>query len=260
MIRALGPPALKREHGDVAPRGSSTGSRRGLRAAIATTAVAAATWAVRDYRRWRALGPGGLPPHPGGWLVATGLRALGRDPFRVRHPDADPANTALRALPERPGPRPRVSRHPVPHRVLDQSPPEPLTAALQSLLDEYGTKSPLLEHRTSRWEKHHQAVCLRGEHHPTELARAAGGEIAHLHPSDGSLHVVLSPADAQQVIDRGWGELHPLAGARPGIGLPATYVLLYPPRTIGDLAPLHAILTAAAQHMTGRSRVRRPTP
>lgn len=225
--------------------------RRGLLAGFAATAVAAATWAARDYRSWRALGPGGLPPHPGGWLVTTGLRLLGRDPFHVRHPDADPDASNLRALPPRTNSRPEVSRHPVPHRVVEQAPKAALTDVLRSVLDEYG-KSPLLEQRTSRWEKHHQAVCLRGEDYPNDLARAAGGEIVHLHPSDGSMHVVLSPADAQRVIDRGWGELHPLAGARPGIGLPPTYTLLYPPRDVRDLAPIHAVLTAAVRHMTGK--------
>lgn len=249
-------PPRARQYGGVA-RTPNTTKQRGLLAATAAAAVAAATWAVRDYRSWRALGPGGLPPHPGGWLVTTGLRALGRDPLRVRHPDADPENSALQALPPRTGPRPRVSKHPVPHRVLDQHPAGALIETLRSLLDEYGTKSPLLEHRTSQWEKHHQAVCLRGEQYPHEIARAAGGEIAHLHPSDGSMHVVLGPADAQKVLDRGWGELHPLAGVQRAIGLPPTYVLVYPPRDVRDLAPIHAVLTAAVRHMTGRSRPRR---
>ena len=231
--------------------------QRGLLAAAAAAAATAATWAVRDYRSWRALGPGGLPPHPGGWLVTTGLRALGRNPLRVRHPDADPERSALRALPPRTGTRPRVSKHPVPHRVLDQRRSAALTETLRSLLDEYGTKSPLLEHRTSQWEKHHQAVCLRSSDYPDEIARAAGGEIAHLHPSDGSMHVVLGPADAQRVLDRGWGELHPLAGVRRVIGLPPTYVLVYPPRDVSDLAPIHAILTAAVRHMTDRASTRR---
>lgn len=227
--------------------------RRGLLAGVTATVIAAITWAARDYRSWRALGPGGLPPHPGGWLITTGLRLIGRNRFRVRHPDADPDTSTLQELPSRTGSRPQVSRHPVPHRVVGQQYSASLTDVLRSVLDEYG-KSPLLEHRTSRWEKHHRAVFLRGNEFPNELARAAGGEILHLHPSDGSLHVVLSPADAQLVIDRGWGELHPLAGARPGVGLPATYTLIYPPRTIQDLVPTHVILTAAVRHMTGRPR------
>lgn len=71
--------------------------------------------------------------------------------------------------------------------------------------------------------------------------------------------MVLAPADAQKVVDRGWGELHPLAGVRrPGIGLPPTYVLVYPPRNVRDLTAIHAVLTAAVRHMTRRSHVRRP--
>jgi hypothetical protein len=55
-----------------------------------------------------------------------------------------------------------------------------------------------------------------------------------VHPSDGSTHMILSASDAKTVIDRGWGERHPLAGVLPG--LPETNLLIYPPRTAGELA------------------------
>jgi hypothetical protein len=39
-----------------------------------------------------------------------------------------------------------------------------------------------------------------------------GGEFAHLHPHyDGSLHLMLPQADANEVTAKGWGELHPAA-------------------------------------------------
>ena len=37
-------------------------------------------------------------------------------------------------------------------------------------------------------------------------------EIGHMHPTDGSMHMILSPSDAKVVIESGWGELHGLAG------------------------------------------------
>lgn len=37
-------------------------------------------------------------------------------------------------------------------------------------------------------------------------------EIVHFHRIDGSLHCLLSPADARHVIAHKWGELHPLSG------------------------------------------------
>jgi hypothetical protein len=64
---------------------------------------------------------------------------------------------------------------------------------------------------TSRWEKHNQALCLQSgsNERPTE------GKVAPCtHPSDGSTHVILNPADAQRIIDLGWAELHPPAYRR----------------------------------------------
>lgn len=37
-------------------------------------------------------------------------------------------------------------------------------------------------------------------------------ELAHIHLSEGSLHLILSPQDARKVIGSGWGERHRLAG------------------------------------------------
>jgi hypothetical protein len=55
-----------------------------------------------------------------------------------------------------------------------------------------------------------------------------GTEFAHLHgAADGSLHVTLPPAVAGEAIDKGWGELHPMA--RQGLA-PTTLVMLYGPR------------------------------
>ena len=44
------------------------------------------------------------------------------------------------------------------------------------------------------------------------------GEIAHAHPSDGSLHVWLSQADARTVVENGWGMRFPLVICRQGAG------------------------------------------
>jgi hypothetical protein len=36
-------------------------------------------------------------------------------------------------------------------------------------------------------------------------AQKVGFEIAHVHPTDNSLHMLLSPADARAVVEAGWG-------------------------------------------------------
>jgi hypothetical protein len=208
---------------------------RAGRAACAVAVVGVGIWAVRDYRAWRALGEGGLPPTPLGWLTTTALRLATRDRFLVR-PQSTQDGHRLAGLPMRRGARPPVARYPVPHRVLGPPPADDVLLALRRLLDELAG-SPGLEYRTSHWERHHQALWRTGPDR----------EIAHLHPVDGSLHVVLGPADAQHAIDRGWGELHPLAGV-PRLGLPGTYTLLYPPRGAEDIAAIRLLLTNAVEH------------
>ena len=58
------------------------------------------------------------------------------------------------------------------------------------------------------------------------------GEFAHVHPGhDGSLHVALPPVLAADVIAKGWGVAHPLAGVRLTPGM----VMLFGPRDAAEL-------------------------
>jgi hypothetical protein len=60
-----------------------------------------------------------------------------------------------------------------------------------------------------------------------------GREFAHIHPAyDGSLHLMLPLPLAALVIDRGWGELHPVA--RMGL-IPATAVMIFGPRDAAEV-------------------------
>ncbi|HEV7148912.1 MAG TPA: phospholipase [Pedococcus sp.] len=66
------------------------------------------------------------------------------------------------------------------------------------------------------------------------------GEFAHLHPSyDGSLHVALPPRMAADVITKGWGVAHPLAGLRVTPGM----VMIFGPRTEPELDVVSAVVT-----------------
>ncbi|KAF2184952.1 hypothetical protein K469DRAFT_577340 [Zopfia rhizophila CBS 207.26] len=38
-----------------------------------------------------------------------------------------------------------------------------------------------------------------------------GNEIGHVHSYDGSLHLNLHPVEIEHVIEKAWGERHPLA-------------------------------------------------
>jgi phospholipase/carboxylesterase len=76
-----------------------------------------------------------------------------------------------------------------------------------------------------------------------------GTEFAHLHPPyDGSLHLVLSEAQARDVIARGWGELHPLA--EQGV-MPPTTLMVYGPRDAEELETVMAIVSASYANAAG---------
>jgi hypothetical protein len=155
----------------------------------------------------------------------------------------------LGPLPSRRGPRPTIGPWPIPHRQLDQFPGPEIRVALDSVFDDaLRTHTDTVHSRLSHFEKHNPAVtlCDPAAGHPD--ARLSKGETAHIHPHDGSMHMIFSAADATSVLDAGWGERHPLAGVLPE--LPSTYIYVYPPRDGAELAIVAQLLNAAIEHMT----------
>ncbi|MGU3432407.1 hypothetical protein ACNHUS_05270 [Actinomycetes bacterium M1A6_2h] len=193
---------------------------------------------VDNYRDWIDLGPGGLPANPVGWAVTTVLRPFGRDPMTVR--GTDQARTQSWNLVSRVGTRPRIAPFPIPHRQTTEVADHTATSAMSQVLDS-AQSDPRLFMQRSHFERRGQALYVREEHRTVDRVKVSRGEIAHVHAGDGSLHVVADPADARLIIERGWGELHPLAG-RPLLRLPESYVLLYSPRNDDDLHHLTAIV------------------
>ena len=227
-------------------------------AVIAT--VAGTLWARRDYMAWLALGPGGLPPTPRVWLRMTGLRFQAGNPFDVTDLRGTTGRghdvAALVDLPTRSGQRPRVSPHPVPHRQLtDHASPALKAALLQTFEDRVARDPAALDYVLSHFEKNNRAVTLRREFCRHADAHAGHGEIGHIHPSDGSMHMILSPSDAICVVERGWGELHGCAGR--ALGLPATYTLVYAPRDPTELAIVRSLLDAATCYIAARAPIKR---
>ncbi len=221
---------------------------RPLLFAFCGAAAAGLVWAVGDYRAWRALGPGGLPPTWRGWLRTTRWRLVMQDPLALEPLErrrGGPADlSSLHDLPRRAGPRPRVAPHPVPHRQLTDVGSPALRSATSALLEEKVNADPArLELARSHFEKSIPAITLKaGMRHHADVC-AACGEVGHVHPSDGSLHMIVSASDARAIIERGWGERHGLAGSH--LGLPLTYLMIYAPRDEGELAVTSSILDAA---------------
>ena len=216
----------------------------GVACAVALTAA----WARWDFKQWLLLGKGGLPSSGKGWLRVTQMRLQARNPFQTAHLEGlrgEGNNVVLLStLTPRGGVRPRVGAHPVPHRQLDQRISTELSSALQQVFDEeVSAQESTVEYALSFFEKHTLAITCRA---PLEGALA---EIAHVHALDGSMHMVLSPRDAVSAVRLGWAELHGLAGK--AMKLPATYVMVYAPRSSEDLVVIRSLLRAAIAYRTG---------
>ena len=107
-------------------------------------------------------------------------------------------------------------------------------------------RSEIVHYQLSFFEKRNEAVFLREPDKGHADSKTPHGETAHVHPSDGSMHMVFGPSDAKTIIEAGWGECHPLAGK---LNLPDTYLLIYPPRDEHELAVTARLLNAAVDHM-----------
>lgn len=184
-----------------------------------------------DYLNFLKLGPGGTPPTPAGYAGLTFYRLFTiRDPLQA--PERDPSqlpsagilattnnqltdspnpsttdSKAAIGLPYRPGPRPSVAGL-APQRQLNQAGPVPIYEALRSSLESLTQKHPQkFVTATSCLEKHGFALFSR---HPVNVC--GNGEICHIHThSDKSMHMNLHPDDIREVLEKGWGERHPMA-------------------------------------------------
>jgi Family of unknown function (DUF5519) len=135
----------------------------------------------------------------------------------------------------------------MPHQQLDQTAPVPLQ-------EELWRRMTGLEGVTTG----RSGVSLpetRALHLDPALAQGPGDaymvgtEFAHLHGErDGSLHLMLPAEVAADAVDKGWGELHPLA--RRGTA-PPTLVMLYGPRDESELETIWQLIEASHAYARG---------
>jgi len=205
-----------------------------------------------DYKAFLSLGPGGTPSTPLGYLKIKLLSLVClRDPLR---PMPIPAHFRPQtgyippsALPPRKGPRPLI-RGIAPQRQKTQESPAAVYAQLVGRLSGLAAdpRNKLLE-RTSCFEKNSSGLFAS-----VPITRTCGGEICHAHPSDGSMHLTLHPADAKAVLESGWGERHPLArGGWCRRFVPKEFVLVYAPREEGEVEVVMEIVAASVWWVSG---------
>jgi len=204
-----------------------------------------------DYNNFCALGPGGTPSTIPGYLR---IKFLGL--FAIHNPYTPiPIPTHLNRTPylnsklsHREGARPKV-RGIAPHRQLDQKISPDLFVKLRKAITDMGSRSPGLLNGTSCLEKHGPGLFAAA---PVNRTRHCSGEVCHAHPSDGSMHLTLHPADAALVLSQAWGERHPLSsGGWLARFVPPGFVLIYAPRNEEEIEVVTRIVAAAVWWVAG---------
>jgi phospholipase/carboxylesterase len=151
-------------------------------------------------------------------------------------------------LPARQGPRPEVSSQIPQEQRSDTAPLElqeiafrriaalPGVSSGQSMISVPGARGFLL------------APPRLGP--PEAFIVPSAGEFAHVHPGhDGSLHVALPLILAADVVEKGWGVAHPLAGVRLTPGM----VMLFGPRDADELETVVGVVTTSHAWASGRT-------
>ncbi|EPE03697.1 hypothetical protein F503_06403 [Ophiostoma piceae UAMH 11346] len=198
-----------------------------------------------DYLNFLLLGPGGTPPTFWGYLRLLWFRMFAlRDVYHSipkTNPGLAPSQGILKELPYRPGPRPLVAGL-APQRQLDQYASVECYAILRSAILDLVRRYPeSLSTATSCIEKHGFGLFAR---HPVNVW--GQGEVFHIHDSEKSMHMSLHPDDIKEVLDKGWGQRHPLAFTGwVKAPLPATFVMIYAPRDLTDLRIIARIIESA---------------
>ncbi|KAL2820758.1 hypothetical protein BJX63DRAFT_418375 [Aspergillus granulosus] len=232
----------------------------------------------KDYHAFLALGPGGTPSTPAGYVRICILRLVSlRNPLEPPSvpPTLNPKHGFLSrsTLLLRSGARPTVVGI-APQRQITQKSDTPMYEALAAEIQRLTNTYPnALYTATSCFEKHSTGIFYRLPD-STTIAGAGkqphdcrpplqshkhritcDGEVCHSHPSDGSLHLTLHPADVKVVIERGWGQRHPLARDDwwwVTRFVPAGFVMIYAPRNAEELKCVIEIIRAAAWWVGGK--------
>ena len=150
-------------------------------------------------------------------------------------------------LPLRTGNRPSTTNT-NPHTQLDQQ-PEDLSFVYE--LTDWAFELNHIQRKPSAISVPGAIAMCMEEDHTCDSCNAfmIGTEFAHFHPHpDYSMHLGLTKDDAEKVIEKGWGEWHPLI--KRGI-LPPNIIMMYSPRNADELNVAKLILNRSYEYAKG---------
>ena len=221
----------------------------------------AAQMCRRDHEDYLALGEGGTPQTWNGFRRVTLLEWFGKI-NTLEAPKHSLGVGYLDKLEQRRGPRPKVVGI-APQRQLDQRAPKHVYDYLLTLLDHLSAENASrISTATSFLEQRTEALLAHSSCVTNPLFRIFGGEIAHPHKIDGSLHCMLHPADIETIIDAGWGERHSIARADPWWTwwffafesrppIPEHLCFIYAPRNEYEVCVVSKIVEAGIMYVAG---------
>ena len=154
----------------------------------------------------------------------------------------------LEQMPTRQGTRP-LTTNTNPHTQLNQQPTD--ISHVQHLMDWAFKLSHIKKKPSGVSVPGAIAMCMEKGHTCDKCnAFMIGTEFAHFHPHpDYSLHLGLPQKDAQAIINKGWGEWHPLM--KRGF-LPPNIIMLYAPRNQEELDVAKFILKHSYDYAKGK--------
>lgn len=144
-------------------------------------------------------------------------------------------------FPPRPGDRPRTTPT-NPHTQLDQQPTD--LRWVEQLAERVFALPGVVEQPSGISVPGARALVLAdGEPAGPPEAFLIGREFAHLHPApDHSLHAMLPIELAEEAVEAGWAEPHPVA--LRGL-IPRSAVMIYAPRNEGELGTVEELVRAS---------------
>jgi len=143
-------------------------------------------------------------------------------------------------LKPRSGPPPRTTSC-APHEQIDQNSPLEIHTAFKARAFDF----PFVVRRPSMISvPGAEALCMEHDHaHGCREAFMIGTEFAHLHPAyDGSMHLMLPSVCVRELLDKGWGEPHPMV--ETGL-IPDTAVMAFAPRNEDEIETALTILATS---------------
>lgn len=229
-------------------------------ALLAVSGTPIISYWITNYRNWLALGRGGIPSNPLGWLIQACLHPISRSDLRAPAPWTLEETESVwgeagrksfftgSQLPlRRAGARPQVPTYIAPQRQTTEQADPKMAEKMQLYLSALASANPaIFQLKPSRLEGPFQNAVWISESLPVPAhLKGTKGEFVHRH-DEGSTHAVLSLSDTSRAIELGWAERHKLSGAF-GEVIPWGYILIYAPRDEAEFEVWKEFVVAAAR-------------